>query len=82
MSVITFNELVNAQCMATLESVEEIGIGVDLITIDKLNEKNIGSLIYYYELLTSAVGVMFNVDTYNQPGVEFGKKRLVAKFKS
>ena len=76
----SFNELINAQCMATLESISEANIPVDLITIDKLNEKNLGSLIYYYELLTSCVGVMFDVNTYDQPGVEFGKKKLIKKF--
>ncbi|MEA3315499.1 MAG: glucose-6-phosphate isomerase, partial [Campylobacterota bacterium] len=49
----TFNELINAQCMATIESVSEAGIPTDMITIDKLNEENLGYLIYYYELLTS-----------------------------
>ena len=76
----TFGELINAQCMATLESVSEAGIPVDLITINSLSEANLGSLIYYYELLTSCVGVMFDINTYDQPGVEFGKKKLVKKF--
>ena len=76
----TFGELINAQCMATLESVNEAGIPVDLITINKLSEANLGCLIYYYELLTSCVGVMFDINTYDQPGVEFGKKKLVKKF--
>lgn len=76
----TFNELINAQCMATMESVSEAGIPTDMITIDKLNEYNLGYLIYYYELLTSCVGIMLNINTYDQPGVEFGKKKLVKKF--
>ncbi|MEA3353865.1 MAG: glucose-6-phosphate isomerase, partial [Campylobacterota bacterium] len=76
----TFNELINAQCMATMESVSEAGIPTDMITVDKLNEENLGTLIYYYELLTSCVGVMFNINTYDQPGVEFGKKKLIKKF--
>jgi glucose-6-phosphate isomerase len=76
----TFSELINAQCMATLESVNEAGIPVDLITVTNLSEANLGCLIYYYELLTSCVGAMFDINTYDQPGVEFGKKKLVKKF--
>lgn len=76
----SFNELINAQCMATMESVSEAGIPVDMITVNKLSEENLGTLIYYYELLTSCVGVMLNINTYDQPGVEFGKKKLVKKF--
>jgi glucose-6-phosphate isomerase len=33
-------------------------------------------MIIYYELLTSLVGAMFGVNTYNQPGVELGKEIL------
>lgn len=75
----TFGELINAQCMATYESVSEAGIPTDMITINKLSVDNLGSLIYYYELLTSTIGIMFGINTYDQPGVEFGKKKLVKK---
>jgi len=53
---------------------------VDTITLSEMNEKNIGVLIIYYELLTSLVGAMLEIDTYNQPGVEHGKKILQEKF--
>ena len=48
--------------------------------LDKLSEKNIGILLSYYELLTSCVGAFLDINTYDQPGVEFGKKKLVKKF--
>ncbi len=72
----SFNTLINEQCKATMQSVTESGIGCDTITLDKISEHNIGAIIIYYELLTSLVGVMFNVNTYNQPGVELGKQIL------
>jgi len=65
-----------AQCDATLQSVVQSNIGADAITLDKVTPENIGALIAYYELLTSLVGVMFKVNTYNQPGVELGKQIL------
>ncbi len=76
----SFKELINAQCMATMESVSEAGIPTDMITINNLSEENLGFLIYYYELLASTVGIMFGINTYDQPGVEFGKKKLIKKF--
>ena len=51
-----------------------------MIELDTLNEGNMGYLIYYYELLTSLVGINFKINTYNQPGVELGKKILKEKF--
>ncbi len=77
----TFNELINAQCDATRESVVRSGIDVDEIVLDTLGEENVGSLLMYYELLTSAVGALFEINTYNQPGVELGKRILKNKFK-
>ncbi|WP_457749780.1 glucose-6-phosphate isomerase [Sulfurimonas sp.] len=76
----TFNELIDGECEATKESIIQQGINVDEITLDRLNEKNIGKLIMYYELLTSLCGKIFNIDTYNQPGVELGKQILLKKF--
>lgn len=71
-----FSELINAQCKAVMQSVNKLGINSDFITFDIVNEENIGILVIYFELLTSLVGSMFKIDTYNQNGVELGKKIL------
>ena len=73
---ISMSNLVNMQCDATVRALINEGLSVDVITIDKLDEWHLGYLFYYYELLTSAVGVMFGVNTYDQPGVETGKRIL------
>ena len=75
------NDLINAQCEATLQTLVEQGVPADIIEIDELNEESIGALIFYFELLTSCAGVALGVSTYDQPGVEFGKKRLLAMLK-
>lgn len=72
----SFQTLINEQCSATMQSIIKSGISCDTITLDKISEKNIGAMIIYYELLTSLVGKMLHVNTYNQPGVEFGKQIL------
>ncbi len=76
----TFQELLNAQCDATMESIMKQGIPVDKIKMGKLDEYNTGYMIMYYELLTSLCGHFLGVDTYNQPGVELGKQILKEKF--
>ncbi|MEA3372762.1 MAG: glucose-6-phosphate isomerase [Campylobacterota bacterium] len=69
----SFNTLINAQCDATRQSLVQSDVPVDGIVIDKICEANIGAMIIYYELLTSLVGAMMMVNTYDQPGVELGK---------
>ncbi|MDD3592209.1 MAG: glucose-6-phosphate isomerase [Sulfurovum sp.] len=76
-----FGELINAQCDATMESIANNNIPTDKITLPKLNEKYCGALIIYFEILTSLVGAMSEVNTYDQPGVELGKMILKEKFK-
>ena len=70
------NDLINAQCEATLQTLVEQGVCVDLIELDELNEESIGALIFYFELLTSCTAAAIGVNAYDQPGVEFGKKKL------
>ena len=69
-------ELLNAQCNATMQSVIQEGITTDVIEIDTLDAWHVGYLMYYYELLTSTCGLMLGINTYDQPGVEVGKRIL------
>jgi glucose-6-phosphate isomerase len=76
----SFNELINAQCDATMQSILDQNVPVDMIEISKLDEQSAGYMIFYYELLTSLTGKLLNVNTYDQPGVELGKIILKKKF--
>ena len=76
----SFNELIDGECEATKESIIKQGINVDAITLNTIEEHNIGELILYYELLTSLCGIMLDINTYDQPGVELGKSILLRKF--
>ena len=79
---ITFHDLITMQSDSVIEALQAQGdIPLDEILIKRVDEESIGELIYYYELLTSLVGQLINVDTYNQPGVESGKIILKEKLK-
>ena len=76
----TFNELIDIECDATKESLIAKDIPVTMIEAESLSEFTVGELILYFEILTSACGIGMHIDTYNQPGVELGKRILVKKF--
>jgi len=79
---LSFEKLINMQCDSVIEALEKEGdIPLDSISIPKMDAQNIGALIYYYELLTSLVGQLINVNTYDQPGVEAAKIILKEKLK-
>ena len=47
-----------------------------LIEIDKLDEENIGELIYFFEKAVAMSGNLLGVNPFNQPGVEEYKKNM------
>jgi len=76
----SFNDLINAQCQATMQSVLQSGVSVDDIAWKQIDERSVGEMILYYELLTSLSGALLEINTYDQPGVEIGKKILETYF--
>ncbi len=77
---VSFSRLIAMQADATIEAIDALGdIPYDVITIDKVDGYNIAELIYSYELLVSIIGAFLQIDTYDQPGVELGKKILKQK---
>lgn len=68
--------VLNAQARATMQALKSENISVDEIRLDSLDAWHSGYLVYYYELLTSATGLMLGINTYNQPGVELAKLLL------
>ncbi|MCX2716364.1 glucose-6-phosphate isomerase [Helicobacter sp. MIT 21-1697] len=78
----SFATLLNNQRIATMQTIENEGILTDCIEVMSLCEQSVGTLIAYFEILTSCMGQLFEINTYDQPGVEFGKARLKKLFKA
>ena len=76
----TMAELINTELYATRYNLTRRGRANYTITMDAVNERNIGALLYMFQLQTAYAGEMFNVDAYNQPGVEGGKNAAYALF--
>ncbi len=79
---INLHELLNAQSDATMHALIAENLSVDLIELERLDAWHAGYLMYYYELFTSACGIMLGINTYDQPGVEVGKLILKNILKS
>ncbi len=47
-----------------------------IISVDKIDEKTIGHLIYFFELACAMSGNILGVNPFNQPGVEEYKKNM------
>ncbi len=47
-----------------------------LITIDEINEKTLGYMIYFFEISVAVSALILGVNPFNQPGVEEYKKQM------
>ena len=46
------------------------------IVVDDLDEETLSSLIYFFMLTAAFSGFLFNINPFNQPGVEVYKKEV------
>ena len=76
-----FNDLLNMQADATIQSIQEQDdIPCDVVSIRTVDEYNIAKIMFSYQLLVSCIGSFLQINTYDQPGVEYGKINLAEKF--
>lgn len=69
----TLNELIQTEKNATELALTKRGRLNATITLPEVNEFTMGQLLYMLELQTALVGELFNINAFNQPGVELGK---------
>ena len=74
----TMEELIQAENKATAYALTKAGRLNYTINLPEVNEFTLGQLLFFFELQTAYAGAMFNIDTFNQPGVEAGKKATFA----
>lgn len=74
----TLNELINAERKATEFALKKAGRPNYTIYLPSVNEETVGELLMYFMYQTAFAGAMLNIDTFNQPGVEEGKKATFA----
>lgn len=64
--------------LGTLRAHVAGGVPCTTITLDKLGERELGSLFYFFELACAMSGFMLGVNPFDQPGVEEYKKNMLA----
>ena len=70
-------DYVNKKAMeGTIEAHVSGGVPNIHISIEKLDEENIGGLIYFFELAIAMSGNILGINPFNQPGVEEYKRNM------
>ena len=71
----TMNKLMNAELRGTIDALTVSQRPVVRTTLPRVNEHTIAQLLYMLEVETAVAGRLYNVNTFDQPGVEEGKVR-------
>ena len=74
----TMQELIQAENKATAYALMRAGRMNYTIKMPEVSEYTLGQLMFMLELQTAYAGALLNIDTFNQPGVENGKKATFA----
>ena len=69
-----FAEILHAELLGTAEVLTKKKRLNNIITVPNLSPKSIGALLQFFILATAYSGELYGVNTYNQPGVEEGKR--------
>jgi len=74
----TMADLFRAEKQATEIALTEAGRANATITVDRVDAEALGELIMFSQYLTAYAGEFYDVDAFDQPGVEYGKKLTFA----
>ncbi|MCH5162565.1 MAG: glucose-6-phosphate isomerase [Clostridiales bacterium] len=74
----TLNELINAERKATEFALTKAGRSNYTVLLPEVTAETVGELLMYFMYITAFAGAYLDIDTFNQPGVEEGKKATFA----
>lgn len=69
-----FSQIIRAERRATAEALRAHGRPSGTITVPAITPRSLGELMAFFMLATAAAGELWNVNVYDQPGVEEGKR--------
>lgn len=71
----TFDQLLQAEAHGTINALLDVKRPIGILNLKKINEESIGALIVFYEIATAIAGELYEINAYDQPGVEASKRR-------
>jgi glucose-6-phosphate isomerase len=77
----SLEDLTKVEALSTIKTLRSLGRPVINIQVPSVDEYFTGQLLFSYELITTAVASIYNINPFDQPGVE-GNKNLILKMLS
>lgn len=74
----SINQLINAEADSTRVSLSDFKRPTVTITLERVDGYNLAQLLYMLEIQTAIAGELYNIDAFDQPGVEQAKNYTYA----
>lgn len=74
----SLKRLIQAEGTATAQALSKSDTPSLSLELDSISPESVAYLLYTFELMTAVAGYLYNIDPFNQPGVELGKKYTYA----
>jgi glucose-6-phosphate isomerase len=72
-------EILQAQAEGTLEALQAAGVPTLHWHLERLDEATLGAYLMSWQLIVGLLGMALEIDPFDQPEVELGKKRTLGK---
>lgn len=77
----TMGELLKAEALATQQALTENGVSTMTFKTKVLDEHTLGYMFMFWELVIAGLGEYLQINAFDQPGVELGKRLAKEKLK-
>lgn len=71
-----FERIIHAERQGTAQALTKSGRPNGTLHLSKIDSATLGGLFMFFEIVTGIAGSLYGINTYNQPGVEEGKKLM------
>ena len=63
-----------ALAVSTAQGLKQVGVNSLTLRLGRLHEKEVGALFMIFQVVVAALGEHLNINAFDQPGVELGKR--------
>ncbi len=70
----TLGDLLKAEALATSRSLTQVGVSNAIMEVETLSPESLGELFMFWQLVVAVLGECLDLNAFDQPGVELGKK--------
>lgn len=74
----SMHEILRAECHGTEQALKEDGRPTIMIEVSEVSEETLGALFMLFQMQIALLGELYEIDAFNQPGVEKSKKIVKA----